>query len=230
MLELIAAQNGIVWGSCHFHFAWKHRKTNVLNACPPIDMNRTVVVGTQTIYWHFPLQNLPPKARRAYDNNLDRQLDNQEKRFFVVVRNPYDKLISLYYMENQLSVKKKNNATYMNTWIQSRLREPVTELCSGKLKCLGTALVPQANFIWDEKGHRMVHHVLRFERIHEEFQELKELYDLPANLTIPVKHVNRRVGKSVLNRSHFTAETLELIHERFHKDFDLAGGYERLKA
>lgn len=35
MLEVIAFQNNVTWGACHFEFPWKHRPKNVLERLPP---------------------------------------------------------------------------------------------------------------------------------------------------------------------------------------------------
>lgn len=122
--------------------------------------------------------------------------------------------------------KSKNNATFMNEWVQRNLRAPVSKMCHPG--CIMLGLIPQYNFIWDEHGNKQVDRLIRFETMHQDFEKLKAIYDLPANLTIPNKRVNSRRKGSTLNRNHFAADTLELIHHRYEKDFDLVGGYERL--
>ena len=216
MLEYIAAKSGIVWGACHFHFTWKFNKGNVLKVCPPIDMNRTLNASAELVYWHYPLQELPQQAHHPYDNLLDSQVKQKEKKFFVVVRNPYDKLISLYYMKNS----ENNNATFMNEWVQKRLQAIVSN--ASQLGSAEIGFLPQYKYIWDNNGTEVVDHILRFEAMHQDFKKLRALYDLPTNLTISNKRVNGR-GRTTLNRKHFTARTLQMIQRHFHKDFDLAG-------
>lgn len=85
LLEHIAMQEGIAWGVCHFDFPWKGRKWE---KCPAI----VNTPKSRTCYWHYPLQHYD---RSLYNNLADRSLAEAPVSFFAVVRNPYDRLVSL---------------------------------------------------------------------------------------------------------------------------------------
>lgn len=230
MLEVLAAKYGIVWGACHFEFPWKYRTKNVLKSCPPIDTKSkyTARATAHQVYWHYPLHLLPQQYNHAYDNLVDSSLNKRTPRFFVVVRNPYDRLISAYYMK--YNGNDHNNATAMNGWFHEQLQQRNETTCSPSCLLSSAAyhLIPQFDFIWNN-GTKMVHHVLRFENLHQDFQKLRKLYSyLPTNLTIPQVQVNPRHNWAILNRTHLSQDTLKLIHSKYEKDFGLGGGYERI--
>ena len=64
----------------------------------------------------------------------------------------------------------------------------------------------------------MIHHVIKFEQLHDDFHELMALYNL--NLTLPSKKDNhvRKVTKT-MSAKDLTPELIELIEEVYANDF-----------
>jgi hypothetical protein len=225
MLEVIALKQNVTWGACHFEFPWKHRQKNKLKDCPDLRNKRTLrnpLNKKDLSLWHYPLSvldrmNLPFDP---YDNLIDGNLRNKTKRFFIVVRNPYSRLLSLFYMAHTC----KRSPEEVNEWIQSN----IIERGNGRY---GNGFTPSSEYIYRRNNvtgekERVVHHILPFERLKEEFAELMDQYNLP--LEIPETKINGGKCPFRLTAHNLTKETINLINMVYAEDFEL-GGYEIIK-
>jgi Sulfotransferase family len=128
LLEHLAMDANISWGVCHFNFPWKPRSP--FRDCPPL---RDRSKRNKTTFWHYPLQQLKKESKRnlrifPYDNLLNKSHVSRPKKYFVVVRNPYTRLISLFYQRHQGNKKKsltksQNSPKYLNTWLQKVIQD-----------------------------------------------------------------------------------------------------------
>lgn len=129
--------------------------------------------------------------------------------WFVVVRNPYDRLISEYYCRSlgrppPLFADRKEGVEHFNRHTRERIeaRYPFGDHYSEQ-------------YLYIEPGV----HVLRFESLALDFAKLMMQYGLPT-----VLDVRRNVGaKKEFTPADFSAETLRLIHEVYRRDFELFG-------
>lgn len=189
-------------------------------------------------WWHYPIQNLSQAGRGGggggpYDNNNNNDnkttvlvnnnpydnmpvgeegtaLGQKLKKFFVVVRNPYDRYISLFFMRT-----RHNTMQQLNVYLQQTIRTPDNM----------TSLFCQSDFVFDPTtGQRVVDadHVLHFESLKDEFEALaNDVYGL--NLTVP-RHKRK---PPPLNAHNLTRKTRRMLHEKCPRDFEL-GPYEML--
>jgi len=128
---------------------------------------------------------------------------------FTIVRNPYTRIIFEYYCNwRGFKGSNKNNATIMNEWIWKKIEKTPQQSYYGHL-------IPQHYYVYNKLGRKMVKHVLRFENLTEEFQELMEKYSL--NITLGNK-TNAR-GSSALSVENLTRETIDMVNDRYAKDF-----------
>lgn len=136
------------------------------------------------------------------DNNLYNKLVS-EYDWFVVVRNPYDRMISLvnWYRTYNMNSDMDNKIYNINF-----LKEMLSS-------CQDFTTLPANQYVFD-RGNRIVKHVLRFENLQQEFTDLMREY----NLDIPLlKDVN--ISHKYMTREDLTPELIALINDKYRDDF-----------
>jgi len=237
-IEHVAAEKNISWGFCKF----VGPELSLLNSndayeCPGTYKSASKQ-GEKSMFregsfpgllpdpemgcssWHLPpyfFDNLHP------DYNPYAHAD-----LFAVVRNPYTRMISEYYYRGKQirleTNEQLNDPERMNEWLEFRLKERLKLIdhpypWSEKLYCFPTGghFIPQRKFT--HHGHRqVVTHILRFENLSEEFNELMNMYGL--NLTLSKSKRIYETTDKQLGIENCTDRVLELIKEVFREDFE----------
>jgi Sulfotransferase family len=232
MIEMAAAAALISWGACHFSVQNQQSATLGNNKskdddmawCPtddansnkmqldPNDLNALLPVQLKEMknrLWHLPSHYFEKVL--SLDTSSPKQLHNpygDEDNFalFVVVRNPYDRLISTYYSVHEQEQTEAsdgmmmNSATYMNEWLYRHLvvmRDTIsterhvdaTSFPNAAYYQFQGRFMPQYDFVYDfvydgnQGQRRVVDHVLHFESIAKEFPALMIDYYGNSNST-----------------------------------------------
>jgi hypothetical protein len=156
----------------------------------------------------------------------------QELHFFAVVRDPYDRAISEYYFQAGYAVKKHlkklQDPTFLNTWISKAIQRYRTRRDNpspwagwpGKL----LHWIPQSEYIFDDQGRRRVRHVLKFENLTSEFQELMERYHVNVTLSEQKDKSGLVPAESRLGPQNLTEAVRTELESLYANDFAL-GNY-----
>ena len=230
LFEVMAMNANISWGTCHFDFPW--RRNSPFKMCPPLREQRVV---RQQVWWHYPLQYLKqvkyPHGLDPYDNLQNATYVARPKKFFVVVRNPYDRLISMFYHSHRNSPRLThgpNAKLYLNTWSRNVLRDGNHVGLAWKKN----STICQHQYLFDEitgKSVPNVDHVVQFEYLVQDFHPLAKQYGLGNVLEIPARKENFRPRKvSDFGMSDLDTKTTHLMNTICSKDFDLARGYKKI--
>jgi hypothetical protein len=149
------------------------------------------------IPWHLPL--------KLYKKNI-----YHTEILFTVVRNPYERIVSECFCKWGSRFKKNDLLTIddFNEYIHDR----VSKVSNGDF----FHFVPQSEYTHDNDGKQIIHHILKFENLKEEFNNLMKLYSVNINLTM---HVNKSV--KLFNVDDINEINIILINDVYNKDFEL---------
>jgi Sulfotransferase family len=148
-----------------------------------------------------------------YFTNVDKNIQNKYD-WFMVVRNPYDRILSEYYCKYGgigLRTNKNTSVIEMNRYI-------INKIDSMKQRKYGDHYSPQHLYLDTSKNI----HILKFENLEKEFNELMKKYNL--NITLNMKSNESIKQYSVKD---FSNTLIKLINEVYAKDFELFG-YDKI--
>lgn len=134
---------------------------------------------------------------------------NDEYLSFSFVRNPWDKMVSIYSNID-------NNLIEMSSQLGIDIQSlSFSDFIKTTVKLDHIHLEEQCKFICNNKGELLVDYVGRFESLHQDFEKLCLL----LNLTVKLPHKN--FSKRSSYRMYYTEETKKIIRERYHRDIEL---------
>lgn len=167
---------------------------------------QTKIEFPRTTYAHVPEHVFPIFVKSV----LDKKIWNEYFKF-VFVRNPWDLVISRYFVNNRKKAKTMKKFTrehFLEFWEQMKKYNAIK----------GEEHPFQYQFVIGPKGERLVDFVGRFESLQEDFNIICD------KIGIPRKNVPQ-LGKIKRNayRDYYTEESRQLVAERFHKDIELFG-------
>lgn len=152
-----------------------------------------LLAGGNGLFWHRPIRDLDVAVQRRYD-------------WFMVVRDPYTRMISEFYALNPSAVTESCTTEVFNQTVSRGIRSWQNLHNYGHYR-------PQAQYRPTEDG--VVMHILRFEDLNHSFNRLMESYGLPMRL-----HGTRVPTERRFTVSDFSEATIQLINDVYHQSFD----------
>ena len=150
--------------------------------------------------WHAPFIESPAWLATKYD-------------WFMVVRNPYDRIISEVYCKYGGGRVGVNKAAFNRYVTRSILGYTSKKFNSGKKS---GHFVPQ--YLYLRPSAKIW--VIKFERLVPEFNTLMAFYGLSA-VQFPANPAKTNANTRLLGASAQSPENIRLIQSHYHKDFDL---------
>jgi hypothetical protein len=249
-IETLATEVGLFWGKCLFvaqdtRKRLKNARHTKFVQCPPERFQPPVTFSIDDMerrgakpLWHTPPAYYPrrPTSHGAWPY---RGFD-----LFAVLRNPYTRVLSVYYYQMKLVHKSRhftlvNDPATLNAFVQENVQKTLACLAAWNLtECMiRDQFIPQYMYVLDkeEQNHthavspprRVVEHWLRFEHLHQDFDALMDRYghhNLTSSPLMSQRTTNQRDSKAILDPRDLTQATVLLLQELYAKDFAL-GGY-----
>jgi len=190
-IEHAGAQGGVAWGMCHY-------MSHLLCKGVTPDKRRKWIEGSS---WH-------DHAENRYDDGT---------KTFTIVRNPYDRAISMYYYNN-----KKTPIDILND------RKYLIDFFLYAKK--GEYAMTQSSYVFDEEkgGEKVIDYVLKLETLETDgnFEVLMKAFNL--NVTLPKHRLNGRRDGSILRVKNLPKAAIEYINEYYRDDF-INFGYDMIQ-
>ena len=134
---------------------------------------------------------------------------------FCVVRNPYDRMISMYhFMGNRLTFSE------FIQWVS----EELDNYYKFKIEPF-IVILPQWEFVINENGVNGMDEVLRFEKLSTDLDLFKKKYNLSQKMILP--HINSRKRDSQNVNTYYTQELSDIVYHMYKRDFKMFG-YKRV--
>jgi hypothetical protein len=227
-METLAAQHNLTWGMCHFvspelSLVMSNNETH----CPANYNGWKAWRGSIDLqyhecpWWHTPAQYFE-QDKIPINPYADADL-------FAVVRNPYDRILSHYYYIHGIkksTVEEANSVAELNSLLNHRLTHVMDGRREGYMGqnvsgnrpyfMFAGHFIPQYDYVFDYR-RRMVEHVIKFENLTAEFDELMKEYNL-SFLKLPQKRFKQSVSKQ-LGVYNISKPNLQMIEQLFARDF-----------
>ena len=208
-------QANIPWGSCHYHCR--------IPRCPPYCTARnhwalkTTAPNTPIANrsyraepWHAPPHWHEPNPLKGADT-------------FVVVRNPYDRIISEYNcFFYGYKGPNHDDLDVFNKWIEAKVNL-ITRQIRGHM-------LPQHYYVYDANGTQIVDHILRYENLVEEFDNLMREYGIPITMLPKTNETVRHTYSDkaseairIFKARDLSAANIKLINRVYGLDFEYFG-------
>ena len=130
---------------------------------------------------------------------------------FTLVRNPWDKVVSLYeYRRKKDRTKIATHGISFSDWVKMTYGEE-KNFSYFDVK----SFQPQVDWLKDNEGNVSIDFVGKFESINEDYNHIKRVIGLDAEL--PYLNASKRVGY----QSYYDDETRDIVARWFHEDIDL---------
>jgi hypothetical protein len=151
---------------------------------------------------------------------------------FAVVRDVKERLVSEFYYICRKKVNKNwkaiecdqeqmYNPKYLNEWLEDKLqRTPTTNMSAEDYLDHNGHFTAQSDFIFAPSSVRMMDYVLRMDSLQRDFSTLMGAYHLDIKLPADKKNTARN-NNTDLGIESIGHKLMNLIHEKYQKDFDL---------
>jgi len=130
---------------------------------------------------------------------------------FTVIRNPWDKVVSLYeYRRKKNKTQIASGGIRFTEWVKLTHTENRNPFYYNNVK----SFQPQVEWLKDDEGDITIDFVARFETLGADFEQIREAIGCAAELP----HLNASSRKSY--RDYYTDETREIVARWYREDIE----------
>lgn len=147
----------------------------------------------------------PHKNIIQIKNEIDKELFNQYYKFGFV-RNPWDRVVSLYKRKEGIQMADKMSFEEFVNWIQYSSDTSIHPLQHKY----------QIDWFLDENGLVAVDFIGKFENLNSDWNKIQKVLGIDVQLP----HLNVNVDKKRHYSEYYTEKTKEIINNKFKKDIE----------
>jgi len=130
---------------------------------------------------------------------------------FTVVRNPWDKVVSLYeYRRKKNKTQIASRGITFGEWVKLTHGQNRNSFYYDNVKSFQT----QLEWLKDDESITAIDFVARFETLHTDFEQIRDAIGIKADLP----HLNASSRKNY--RDYYNDETREIIARWYHEDIE----------
>ena len=169
-------------------------------------------------FWHVPLK----EAKQHILRDLLKKFE-----YFVVVRNPYDRIISEFFCPwGGAGNRRQTTVAGFNEWIWKRL-SAIKALLADKSNeaVIQGHWTPQYMYVVDSNGKLIVRkeNVVFLEQLKEQYPRLVKRYNLPSEFDLSDAQSLNVSSEKTFTPSDLDSRNVALIGEIYGKDFEFFG-------
>jgi hypothetical protein len=141
---------------------------------------------------------------------------------FSVVRNPYDRFVSMAYQWARDAKKHEKDV--------NKICEMLRGMTQEQLDAKNEMFNPQWHYLWSEGEGVKIKNIWRFENISETYEAFAHIYNVHSRFKIPLtlKKENVSRARTLVWREELNDESIAIINDLYRRDFEIFG-YERIE-
>jgi hypothetical protein len=133
---------------------------------------------------------------------------------FTFVRNPWDKMVSLYeYRRRKDKTKITSRDIAFTEWVKLTIGPLSDPFYYNNVK----SFQPQVEWLKDDAGNMTIDFIGRFESINDDFEQIRQIIGTSEELP----HLNATVRSNY--RDYYTEETRQIVASWYHEDIEVFG-------
>lgn len=200
-----------------FHFIWipKNAGTSIVKALKLKKLTNKHIKSKKQLKGNITLNHA--SIERALQNKIIDEREFWNSIRFGVVRNPYDRLVSLYF-----HYKRTYDYFPFHSFNDFAMFLPLINIHPVGLYSVKffSQLNPQWYWLYDSKGQPFFEFLIRFEQLKESW----EIVQQKLGIKVKLPHINTTKHKSFM--SYYNKQTKRIVGEFYAQDFKLFN-YER---
>lgn len=137
--------------------------------------------------------------------------------YFVLIRNPYDRLISTFYYQFDITKDESQeiHIKKFKQWFSN-----IQKIYRNDTHYYNCHLLPQSNYVYDENNNKVIQHVIYMDKnLNNNLDKLFKQYNLNIDIKL-LNNDNNTYYKRVFNKYDLDQDTLDKIYEMYKVDFD----------